>query len=263
MNIKELSKIESPKWCSEALDNMRRHFAGTVRKNLSTLSQGWTGRPTFSSESIALLFGDISQHSHVFHVSDILWGFNLTEPQVTKGWAYFLSTSSSISKGMTSRSHLFLESLFEITQTEGECSNVWAGVPSIHVIAEQGLVGSNKRYVDLLFQENSYTGDALVTAIEFKIGHVATEGQLDDMRKRISNKNSKINGMKVNAAHLFFVAPNVEGLQGKEARSKGWKPVPWFSLMRKFDRKLMDNPGFDDPDFQRFRRSVWALTTGV
>lgn len=245
---KQLLNFQRPEWDNASLLEYYKFQIGALRKALPYLSERKYPNHLSALINEKSFLGDLSNPNHVFNHSDILWGFHLTEPQVTKGWEYFLSNANVPPKSKT-RAELFIQSLCEIS-----------GIKPPQCIAQQDIrvkaeVPLRKQQIDLLFEWSSSNGNTNKLAIEFKIGHESPTGQLSGMRRTLK-------AQRHDELFLFFVVPEFKKNNAKVAnRNKDWKPVTWFALLKKFEHIIPEK--IDDDDFRRFRRSVWQLTTGI
>lgn len=199
--------------------------------------------PDFRPETINSVFGNNGHKGHAFSAAPLNWGFVLTEPQVTRGLAHFLNAANT-----ARRRRAFLTALGVAVQADD------SGLSGGEVKTE--VATGNDGRIDLLmtWREEQATHGIV---IEAKFGHYISHRQLPKYRTHIVYK------MKIKNT-LFFVL----GLKRRKTddkifrRNKNWKYMTWRAVMHRFEVALSRESGGDsDPEFARFRRTVWSITS--
>jgi hypothetical protein len=197
--------------------------------------------PDFRPETINKVFGNNGHEGHAFNAAPLNWGFVLTEPQVTRGLAHFLNAANT-----ARRRRAFLTALG--VEGPADDSRLAGGT------VETEVATGNGGRIDLLMRWSDAQGTHGIV-IEAKFGHNISQGQLPKYRNHIVYKIKNTS---------FFVI----GLQRKKKddkqfrRNKSWEYMTWRAVMHRFEVALSRESGGDsDPEFARFRRSVWSITS--
>lgn len=165
-----------------------------------------------------------------------------TEPQITRGWEYFLNLGNPLIRCLAA----LKAAGFSQDLNPNEILNVDI------CIAELGRI-------DLLIIINCKDRRRLALCIEAKFDHVVTQEQLDEYYYQVSCKH-KINTKKLR--RFIIIAPKmrrdilkvVYNSQNSVAALSEWKFISWQSWLIDFDNALPEIE--DDDDFRRFRRTV-------
>jgi hypothetical protein len=210
------------------------------------------------------LYGLDTEH-HAFRHRNYLRGFRLLEPQVTSILQHLLDPESAGADVGASRCRAFVEALFLASGASKELGNFTLdGI--LHGVKVESEVfcttGKDRGSLDLLISWTTADGFPRQLAIENKLGHHITPGQLPRYKQQIL-KNV---GGNADHAAFFVVAPEFAGKNAKAMRrnSNSWKPVTWQGLLRYWELTLVQQSCLDrDEDFPRLRRALWDLGAGV
>jgi hypothetical protein len=211
------------------------------------------------------LFGPASK-LHAFRHCNFMRGFRLLEPQITSILQHFLDTKTAGQTGIN-RCRAFLSALFRASGTNREeielfgLSGEGGQLEMLEVVSEENFThAKSRRSIDLLIKWRVH-GKPRLVAIENKLGHHITTGQLPSYKKKllkdISNKEEWI--------ALFVIAPEFSGPNAiAMRRNKKWRAVTWWGFMRHWEQALTEQNFLDkDMDFPRLRRSLWTLGAGI
>ena len=222
-------------------------------------SQNYASSPLNTSHCLKKLkiFGNLENRQHMFHYSSVQWGFRFTEPQLTKSIACFLQQEKHAC-------YSFLKALFNLTKSsfkeiEDKKENF---LVDIQVFAEKPIEGKR---IDLVFEWGTTKDTRKVVAIECKLGHHLTQGQLPAYqcyaKERVQDINSR--------AYFFVIGQKLDGKSKKILNShhnSRWKYTSWKELLMRWERHLNDLNSNDhlsmNKDFHQFRRTIWDRTTG-
>ena len=200
----------------------------------------------------------VESAGHAFHGAPVAWGFDLTEPQITKGFSHFLSPASFGQMGRV-RACAFLTALCEVAGQNALAARLETLPPETRVTVkpERSTSDQNggKRAMDLFFTVQDRTA-SLAFVVEFKLGHVVTPGQLDSYRDHVLHCQK--------FAHEdtgFFVVGQRYSAKDQKADNdnEDWAFVNWSHVLKRFERKLSQScPDDNEAEFMRFRRTAWA-----
>lgn len=217
--------------------------------------------PSWDCTRLALdgVFG-IDRRHHFLHAAPLEWlqEVRLTEPQITKGFAYFLNAGDR--KTRTGRIRALLRALGSRPGNEDKSLREASVTPE---------APANERRIDLLIEWTDASGRARGAIIEAKLGHHVTPGQLPGYRTRLLKQIERDYRREVPRDErepplLFIVSPLrddrvVRAL--RRQRSKDWRWMSWRSLLLAYDRALrQDHYDHDDDAFRQFRRTLWDRT---
>ena len=163
-----------------------------------------------------------------------------TEPQLTKGFAHFLNAPESVTR--IARVRALLKSL-----GAAELGN---DMSDVTVTAEAPIAG-NKR-IDLLIEWTDSANERYAVAIEAKLGHVVTSGQLPAYRVHLRNVAKECRLLAVVSPHLS------DRTAGALRRNREWRWAAWRDLLLAHERALSADS--DDEAYLRFRRTLWDQT---
>ncbi len=168
-----------------------------------------------------------------------------TEPQLTKGFAHFLNAPDLDIR--IKRVRALLKSL-----GAAELGNDMSS--EVKVTAEAPTAG-NKR-IDLLIEWTDSANERYAVAIEAKLDHVVTSGQLRAYSDHLDNCKCKVAEerrlLAVVSRHLS------DHTAGALQNDPEWRWTAWRNLLLAHERALSD--AFDDEEYRRFRRTLWNHT---
>jgi len=245
---KAFESVKLPQWNDSSLRIVSDWILGRIWQGMRELQQEKDIFHKFRQLDFGFglpgLWGPDSEN-HSFRYCDYQVGFRLSEPQVTKALKYLLDKKSERCRAFVKA--LFaaggmLEQIDEFRLDEME--------DFLEIEAEFGFVSSD-RSLDLFIswgEENKY-----VVAIENKLGHQITAGQLPAYKSGLEQKFKKAK-MK-----LFVLAPDFSGVNANAMqRNREWFAVTWWNLMRYWEEILKEEQSDDDEDFHRLRRAFWS-----
>lgn len=205
------------------------------------------------------LYGPDTQ-MHAFCHHDYQKGFRLQEPQLTGAMKYLLSPSTAGREVGVMRCRAFVKSLFRASglADEMEAFDLPSMDGTLKVTAEENRI-------DLLFQWSTADKSLRLVAVEVKLGHTVTSGQLPRY-KGIVEKKGRSEG---SCSKLFVLARHFDGINAKKLKlNKKWAPVTWWGLLRHWELELklaLANSDMKDEnkDFPCLRRAMWTLGVGI
>lgn len=165
-------------------------------------------------------------------------GCKFTEPQFTKGFAYFLGVPEREKRIWRTRALLRTLGAAELGKNMSE----------VEVTAE-ALTSGNKR-IDLLIEWKDSSETCYAAAIEAKLGHHVTSGQLPAYRGHLQNVPQE-------RRLLIVISPRYEDVRGalQRQRSREWRWMAWRDLLIAHERALSGE--YDDDTYRQFRRTLW------
>ena len=191
---------------------------------------------------------ELKRQPHLFRVEPIVWA-RFTEPQFTKGFAYFLDMPAV----RIQRIRALLAALGAGRLCEDMCDvTVTAEAPTAR---KRRSVGAKR--IDLLIEwkDSSEQKNRYAAAIEAKLpGHHVTVGQLPAYRRYL--KNRKISQERW---VLTVVSPRRDAHTNKALdRNRDWRWMAWRDLLVAHERALPVK--CDDDAYLQFRRTLWDQT---
>ena len=181
----------------------------------------------------------LKREPHLFRAEPLaLWGgATFTEPQLTKGFAHFLNAAEPVTRIARIRALLMGLGAAELGNDMSE----------IMVTAEAPTSG-NKR-IDLLIEWNDSSNKQYAAAIEAKLGHHVTSGQLPAYRTHL-RKFAKERRL------LAVVSPRPSRATTRALqRNRDWRWIAWRDLLVAHERALPVD--CDDERYLQFRRTLW------
>ena len=214
---KSLSEITPPQW-ERGRAAIREHFPGLTRT------------------------------THCFNAVPIKWA-RFTEPQITKGLAYFLKATPTTSAG---RVNAFLRALqrpdpsTRVLLSEGR-------QPTLH---PEFPVGGGAGRIDLLVEWLDESDRRCLVALECKFDHRLTKYQLSKyathMRRRVPDDGRR---------RLFLVSPRRrECDQAYLKKNPEWAHLSWISLVRRLEAEMQSSECYDDDEYRKFRRTIFEMS---
>ena len=200
------------------------------------------------------VFGlDCRQHQrhHLFRAEPVDWGekVEFTEPQFTKGLAHFLHVPERETR--IRRVHALLKALG--VETEPGIELPKEGREAV-VTPEYTFGKHTKKRIDLLIDWTD-SSKRIIVAVEAKLDHNVTKGQLAAYRKHCRSKfNDK------NEYPLFRVVSRkpTKNIRKSLTDNKDWRWIAWRGLLIAHERALSDD--YDDDAYSQFRRTLWERT---
>ncbi|MDE0172730.1 MAG: PD-(D/E)XK nuclease family protein [Defluviicoccus sp.] len=182
----------------------------------------------------------LSRRRHLFRAEPSVTWATFTEPQLTKGFAHFLDADDQTAR--TERVRALLKAL--------GAAQFIDDIGEVTVTAEAAISG-NKR-IDLLIEWRDSSRQNYAVAIEVKLGHHVTTGQLSAYRthlRKIPNERRR----------LVVVSPRLTGRTDRSLqRNRDWRWIAWHDLLVAHERSLDDE--HDSVEYHQFRRTLWDQT---
>ena len=177
---------------------------------------------------------------HLFRAEPSVTWATFTEPQLTKGFARFLNDPEPVAR---------VERVKALLKALG-AAELGEGMTGVMVTAE--AVTSGGKRIDLLIKWQDTSDRPYAAAIEAKLGHHVTSGQLPAYRnhlRKIANDRRL----------LVVVAPRLTISTDRALRrNRDWRWTTWHDLLITYERALPVD--FDDAEYLRFRRTLWNQT---
>ena len=236
--------FHAPVWSEDArrvlseLGDVRSHaVAVAIRRAVLPFAD----MPDWSSgiQAIESVFA-LNRTPHLFRTEPSVSWAKFTEPQLTKGFARFLNDPEPVAR--VGRVQALLKAL--------GATELGEGMTEVTVTAEAPISG-NKR-IDLLIKWRDTSDRPYAVAIEAKLGHHVTSGQLPAYRNHLRRiaKNRRL---------LVVVAPRLTaGIDRSLRRNRDWRWTTWRDLLIAYERALPVD--YDDAEYLRFRRTLWDQT---
>ena len=182
----------------------------------------------------------LKREPHLFRAEPPVAWTTFTEPQLTKGFAHFLKAAEPVTR--IARVRALLKGL-----GAAELGN---DMSEVMVTAEK-LTSRNKR-IDLLIEWNDSSKKRYAAAIEAKLGHDVTSGQLPAYRNHL-RKIAKERRL------LAVVSPRPSRSSTRALRrNRDWRWIAWRDLLVAHERALPVD--CDDEAYLQFRRTLWDHT---
>ncbi len=197
--------------------------------------------PDFSSgiQAIESVFA-LKRQSHLFRAEPSVTWAKFTEPQLTKGFARFLNDPEPITR---------IERVRALLKALGT-AELGDDMTQAMVTAEAPTSGSKR--IDLLIEWQDSAERCYAAAIEAKLRHHITAGQLPAYRNHL-RKIAKDGQL------LVVVAPRLTDQTDRSLRrNRYWRWTTWRNLLVAHERALPID--YDDPEYLRFRRTLWDQT---
>ena len=193
--------------------------------------------------AIAIVFG-LERRRHLFRAEPIAWA-KFTEPQFTKGFAYFLNEAQP---------HIRIQRARALLKALGAAA-LRKDMSGVRVVPEAPTL-PNKRYserIDLLITwKDSPEGETYTAAIEAKINHPVTKHQLSTYRKHLIRRSEVTKERLL----LVVVSPRLVGRTREALRmNSNWRWIAWRDLIVAHERALPDD--CDNDAYLQFRRTLW------
>ena len=250
---KRFSAHIQPTWDRQAVIGAWSLTVEPFQKNLpvfSNISRHYFKSYSSTSKLLALpTFGNLSSSQNMFHFSSTQWGFSLTEPQLTKGIAYFLQQSPRACwcflAALFGRNLVTLEKLLD-----RQCFLKT-------VTAEAEVYADKNKRIDLVLSWRSKTGVRCCAAIECKLGHHISHGQLGSYARFARQQSDN------DQYYLFIVAQQRDAKSDKKLKhwsNQEWCYLEWNGVLRRWEQYLDYEKVSGVDDFPRFRRTVWDRT---
>ena len=174
----------------------------------------------------------LSRSDHAFATSPLGWGFRLTEPQITRTIAHLLDKGPPDIRA--ERTAAFLQAL-------------GIQIGNLKTLQDCRIIAEEDR-IDL-----KIVWDDGVLAIECKLGHHVTKGQLERYRKAVSSRHPKQSEHFQH--HFVLLALNEKALGPlKKPDRARWTYHSWKSFWFLFERS---RPQENDLMLSMFQMTLW------
>ncbi len=233
-----------PAWSSDAHRALvrfgeRRSDAVVVALGRNALPLDTTPAWSRGAPAVKSAFA-LRRRLHLFRAEPSVSWTTFTEPQFTKGFAYFMDAS---------RSEVRIERVRAFLKALGAAALV--GEISEAAVSAEALTSGGRR-IDLLIEWWDSLQGRYAAAVEAKLGHHVTGGQLPAYRNHL-RKVARERRL------LAVVAPRLTvGTDRSLRRNRDWRWVAWRDLLIAHERALPDE--YDEHEYARFRRSLWNQT---
>lgn len=183
---------------------------------------------------------NVRRRFHLFRVQPLVPWLELLEPQLTKGIAHFLGNEPG--QCTTERVRAFLKAL-------GASEDFLTDFREPCVKSEAGI--RDRKRLDLLIKWGDCS-QRRVVAVDAKIGHEVSEGQLQAYGTHLGD-------FKTDSRLLVLVGVRpTRNIEQALRDNPDWTWTTWHDLLIMHERCLSDD--FDDLEYARFRRSLWDRT---
>ena len=195
----------------------------------------WSG----GLSAMCRVFG-LDRRHHLFRAEPIVWA-QFTELQFTGGFGHFLGVRERIKR--IERTRALLKAL--------GAAELGKDVSEVEVTAEAPTSG-NKR-IDLLIEWKDSSETCYAAAIEAKLGHRVTSGQLPAYREHL-RRNLKVEEER---RLLIVISPRYANIRDalQRQRKGEWRWMAWRDLLIAHERALSGE--YDDDAYRQFRRTLW------
>ena len=226
----QLPVLVAAGWSSHALKSAIRQGAFLFAETLD-----WTAGFSALESAFAL-----KREPHLFRAEPLVHSTTFTEPQLTKEFAYYLNAAEPVTR--IARVRALLKGL-----GAGELGN---DVSEVVVTAE--ATTSRSKRIDLLIEWSDSSNRRYAAAIEAKLGHHVTKGQLPAYRTHL-RKIAKERQL------LAVVSPQPSRSSTRALqRNRDWRWMAWRDLLVAHERALPVD--CDDQGYLQFRRTLWDHT---
>ena len=227
----------SPVWSDRAhrnLADLGERLAGALLTAIRKRTLLATPEPDWRQGAYAI--EDVLRTPAAFlRAKPIWWGTTFTELQFTTGLAHFLNAGAQALR--TARVRAFLKAIGVAT---GE------GLHDVVAKAEAGIEA--RRRIDLLIHWKDGAG-CHAAAVEAKIGHYVTEGQLEAYRNHLGHVDCR-------RRHLVVVSPrHTTSIADSLRQNPEWRWISWRALLKAHEKGLCAI--FDDEAYLQFRSTLW------
>ena len=225
--IHQLPVLVAAGWSSDALEV-------AIRQDALRFSETLDWAVGFSALESAF---KLNRESHLFRAEPLVPWMTFTEPQLTKGLAYYLKAAEPDTR--IARVRALLEGL--------GAAELGSDMSEVMVTAE-APTSKNKR-IDLLIEWNDSSKMRYAAVIEAKFGHDVTSGQLPAYRTHLRK-------IARDRQLLAVVSPRPSRSSTRALqRNRDWRWIAWRDLLVAHERALPVD--CDDEGYLQFRRTLW------
>ena len=182
----------------------------------------------------------LGRRLHLFRAEPSVSWTTFTEPQFTRGFAHFLNDSRRAVRIQRIRAFLTALGAADLAGDITEAS------------ARAEAPTSERKRIDLLIEWRDSSQRRYAAAVEAKLGHHVTGGQLPAYRNHLRKVAKE-------RRRLVVVAPRPTVRTDRSLRrNRDWRWLAWRDLLIAHERSLPDE--YDEIAYTRFRRSLWNQT---
>lgn len=230
-------------------------YGDAISKILASPLRERSKVPPFDAAPFKRLF-DFGRDTHCFDADGHQWA-RFHEPQITSGLCHYLDHG-----GFDAR----VDRALAIYRAAVHCAGGGYRLIDASEIAELEIIpeadantAGEKRgrkrvergRIDILVAFELEDGTRTGVAIEAKFDHHLTPGQLKKYTRHLEAKRNWI----ADQAPLLVVSRAPIELSGETC----WKSVSWWRFLEALEREI--GP-VDDPEFRKFRRTIWETAYG-
>ncbi len=236
--------FRSPAWSDEArtvLARMGESRSDAVAVAIRRKALCFVETPNWSQGVLALesTFA-LNRRLHLFRSQPAAMWTTFLERQLTKGLAYFLNADDPTAQ--IGRVRALLKAL--------GAAHLSNDISEVTVTPEAPTSGN--KYIDLLIEWQDASELRYAVAIEAKLGHRVTTGQLRAYRNHLRNVPNE-------RRLLLVVSPRFTAHMDRSLRQNpDWSWMAWRDLLVAHERSLRDED--DDSAYRQFRRTLWDQT---
>jgi len=230
------------KFNADAVISVYEHGQDACRKAISKIYDGLTYEGLREDELKELydsIFGELNS-SHPFRYANQI-GFDVTEPQITKGIAYFIDPLVQGEKGtrhLVAFIYALLGSQSKNKKLLGSLSSSTAH--AFQVKAEFSI--ENKR-ADI-FMRWKDKKELFGVIVEAKFGHKVTDSQLSPYKDYFKDHEKE---------HYALILLTLTGENAPRGFSD-WQPKSWFAVMKHWEQHLTKK---NEVGFSFLRQFIW------
>ena len=223
-----------------------RRYLRTHMQQPEIISRDWSSQVSALSH---FLGSDHVTKSNAYQAPSTYWGFYPTEPQITKGWAHFLSEDLTDAEKRAIVSH-FCNAM---CRSSGLLDMI-VSLEEATEIKVQSEVQAQKKFIDLFISWKDKEGRQDGFVVELKFGHKVTPGQLPTYRN--STKKKLKNGLE---NRYFVIEPQTRlSTQKSLRRNRDWRLSNWDGFLRVFEQDLpLVGSTNRNEQFAAFRKMIW------
>ena len=182
----------------------------------------------------------LKRRLHLFRAEPSVTWATFSERQLTKGFAHFLNAPEPVER---------IERVRALLKALG-AAELGDDMREVTATAE-ALTSGNKR-IDLLIEWQDSSEQHYAAAIEAKLGHHVTSGQLPAYHNHLRTiaKERRL---------LVVVSPRLTSRTDRSLqRNRDWRGIMWRDLLIGHERSLKDD--YDDAAYVQFRKTLWDHT---
>ena len=235
---------EPPDWSKEhssALASLGETLSNVLAMAIRRGGLPFQEPPDWSGGLSAMysVFG-LNRRHHLFRAEPIVWA-QFTEPQFTGGFGHFLGVRERIKR---------IERIRALLKALG-AAELGKDMSEVEVTAEAPTSGN--KHIDLLIEWKDSSETCYAAAIEAKLGHRVTSGQLPAYREHLHRNLNVMEERRL----LVVISPRYADVRNalQRQRKGEWRWIAWRDLLIAHERALSGE--YDDDAYRQFRRTLW------